>query len=70
MPRKERGPNRFRRTEFARAIQAANQVGARAVEIDPATGKIRVFLGDEPVSEDKCINPWDEVHDQNKKRTS
>jgi hypothetical protein len=69
MPRKERGPNRFLKSEARRAIQAANQAGARSVEIDPATGKIRVFLGDEPVPDDKSVNPWDDVYDQKKKRT-
>jgi hypothetical protein len=58
--RKERGPNRFLRSEATRAIKAAKLAGARIVEIDPATGKIRVFLGDqEKAAKPAEGNEWD-----------
>ena len=41
-----RGPNRFLESEVARAVKAARKAGGQSVvEIDPVTGKIRVFLG-------------------------
>jgi hypothetical protein len=42
-----RGPCRFRKGEVVRAAKAAEAAGllVERVEIDPATGKISVFVG-------------------------
>ena len=40
-----RAPNRFREGELARAVRAAKPGGGERVEVDPATGKISVYIG-------------------------
>jgi hypothetical protein len=43
--RPPRGRARFTERELARAARAARSAGAIGVEVDPASGKIRVLLG-------------------------
>jgi hypothetical protein len=47
-PRKYQRPprrkNRFNEREVARAGRAARAIGAERVEVDPATGKISIYL--------------------------
>jgi hypothetical protein len=47
-PRKYQRPprrkNRFNEREVARAGRAGKAIGAERVEVDPATGKITIFL--------------------------
>jgi hypothetical protein len=58
--RKERGPNWFLKREVARAIRAAKEAGGQSVEIDPATGRIRVILGDQNgAAANAEHNEWD-----------
>jgi hypothetical protein len=40
-----RSPSRFRERELARAVRAAKAGGGERVELDPATGKISVYIG-------------------------
>ena len=62
-----RSPCRFLKSEVARAIKAARDAGGQSVEIDPATGKIRVFLGNQDEAAKTAErNEWDEEYGENK----
>ena len=59
-----RGPNRFLESEVARAVKAARKAGGQSVvEIDPVTGKIRVFLGNQDEAAKAAEhNEWDDEY--------
>ena len=44
-PKGPRSPGRFRERELARAVRAAKAAGCERVEVDPASGRITVFVG-------------------------
>jgi hypothetical protein len=56
------GPQRFKRTEFKRAVRSAEEAGLRVqrIEVDPKTGKISLVVA--KPSEDAAAdaaNEWD-----------
>ena len=44
LPSPPRRKNRFNQRELARAGRVGNALGAERVEVDPATGKISIYL--------------------------
>jgi hypothetical protein len=57
-----RRPVRFKEREVARALRAARLGGETptGVEIDPATGLIRVIIGKSDAAAATTTNEWDE----------
>jgi hypothetical protein len=70
--RKERGPNRFLKSETTRAIKAAKAAGASRVELEiPGGGKMTFFLDNQKKAAGTAEhNEWDEAYgaDQAKAR--
>jgi hypothetical protein len=61
--RRGRGPSKVKQTEMTKAVKATLAAGlpVRGIDVDPATGKITVMVG-EPVEAKRATgNPWDEV---------
>jgi len=58
-----RGPNRFRKSEARRLVQATIDAGLSVarVECNPATGKIAVIPGQPNEKTTASNNEWDEV---------
>jgi hypothetical protein len=64
MPRAPRSVNRFNQREVARAIRAAREAGENLdrVEIDPASGKISVFVAKPAAAESTAgAKTWNEA---------
>jgi hypothetical protein len=64
-PRPPRTENRFRERELARAVKAAKAAGGERVEVDPASGKITVFIDKDDAATETKANPFHTapVHD-------
>jgi hypothetical protein len=73
--RKPRGRNPFTTTALRRAVNVARETGIERVEVELPGGSRLVFPitskqeGD-AARQDQPHNPWDEVYDQNEKRTT
>ena len=57
-----RGNNRFSQREISRAIRGLTQTGATLdhVEVDPVTGRLRVFAAKPGAARTNDHNEWDE----------
>jgi hypothetical protein len=57
-----RSASRYKRSETSRLLQGAKDAGltVRGIEVDPATGVLRVLVG-KPDAPDDSGNSWDEV---------
>jgi hypothetical protein len=69
----KRGPNLFKQRDLARALRSVKQAGARSVRVRLTPSEITMHVD---LSETAAPtnggenNPWDEVYDQDAKRTS
>jgi hypothetical protein len=62
-PRSPRTENRFRERELARAVKAAKAAGGERVEVDPASGRITVIIGNGGATTDMsaAAKAWDDA---------
>jgi hypothetical protein len=58
--RRTRGLSKFKRTDLAKAAQAAKTAGlpVRGIEIDPATGRFTVLIGEPTAADGKELDTW------------
>jgi hypothetical protein len=65
---KERGPNRFREAEVARAVRTALKGGAKIKNIIVKPDEVRIECGEEDQNEDKDRERWNRLTEELKRK--